>query len=61
MAGPLPGGGTHKKVTKKPMPPQQLFLVSCRREVVRQMAVLHGLESTPELSVGPDTVKSLGC
>lgn len=58
IAGPQPAGGTHDK---KPMPSPQLFLMSCRSEVVRQMAEPHGLESTPELSVGPDTAKSLGC
>lgn len=38
----------------------QLFLSNIK-EVVRQMEELHGLESTCKLSVGPDSIKSLGC
>lgn len=59
-AGPLPGGGIRGQFSRQPTASQQLFLISYRREVVRPMEVLHGLESTPKLSVGPDSVKSLG-
>lgn len=61
IAGPLPGGGIRGQFTRQPTSSQQLFLISYRREVVRQMEALHGLQSTRKLSVGSDSAKSLGC